>query len=256
MHTGRVGHSDNLPPAATLIGVSDIPSAGQIFTEKGMQDYTHPIPLTTGGVKEVVAEFAEAASNAIQAGFDGIELHGANGYLLEQFLNPHINNRQDEYGGSVKNRCRFAIEVTEAAVRAIGKEKVGIRLSPFSVLGDLPAYDTAEVEETYEYLFKELNKLGIVYIHISSNPNITENLVKSLHAYYSGAIIWCNGLTPASGEKIVVNEKADLAAFGRLFLANPDLLSRIKAGASLNEVDAATFFSPGPAGYTDYPMLA
>ena len=153
MHTGRIGHVDNLPENVELVGASTLKATGQIYTDtKDLQDYSQPIALTTAGVKEVILGHVRAAQQAIDAGFDGIELHGANGYLLEQFLNPTVNTRTDAYGGSMEGRARLIIELAQSIADAIGADKVGIRFSPFSTLGDLPAYDANEVHETYQYL--------------------------------------------------------------------------------------------------------
>jgi len=151
MHTGRIGHDDNLPRGLHLVSASAVKATGQIFTDtKGLQDHSEPTALTTEGVKEVIAGHVAAALNAVEAGFDGIELHGANGYLIEQFLNPNLNNRNDEYGGSLKARAKFVIDLVKATGSAIGYEKVGIRFSPYSTMGDLKAYETNEVVETYQ----------------------------------------------------------------------------------------------------------
>lgn len=256
MHTGRIGHKDNLPEGARLVGASDIKAAGQIFTDtRQMQDYSEPVALGTNEVKEVIDGFVTAARNAVEAGFDGVELHGANGYLLEQFLNPHINNRTDEYGGSIENRTRLILEIVEKTAGVIGKEKVGIRFSPYSTSGDLPAYDPEEVHQTYSYLAGKLNETGIAYIHISANPGIPLRTYDAIRSGFSNTIILCNGLTPETAEVKLKEGFADLVAFGRNFLANPDLVKRIEKGAVLNQPDYNTLYSPGEAGYTDYPVL-
>lgn len=256
MHTGRIGHMDNLPEGVRLVGASDQKAAGQIFTDTHrMQDFSAPVALTTAGVKKVVNSFVTAAQNAITAGFDGVELHGANGYLLEQFLNPHINTRTDEYGGSMENRSRLLLEIAEKTAHAIGKEKVGIRFSPYSTLNDLPAYDSGEVHRTYSYLSDKLNAMGIAYLHISANPGIPPKTYAAVRANFSNTIILCNGLTPETAEDKLNEGSADLIAFGRNFLANPDLVKRIENNSALNAPDFNTFYTPGEAGYTDYPAL-
>lgn len=255
MHTGRMGHTSSLPPEAVLVGPSDIPAAGEIYTTEGMQAYSKPTALTKNGIQETVLGFAQAATNARIAGFDGVELHAANGYLIEQFLNPNVNNRKDEYGGSIENRSRFAIEVVEAVAKAIGPSRVGIRFSPFSSLGDLSPYDEAEVQETYSYLAKILNEKKIAYLHIGVNAETPESTFESIRNHFSGIIIQCNGLTPETAEEALQSGFADLVAFGRAFLANPDLVTRIAQGAKLNELDFATFYGTSEKGYTDYPTL-
>lgn len=255
MHTGRIGHVDNLPNGVAVVGATALKAVGQIFTDtKGLQDFSAPLPLTKDGIKEVVDSFALASKNAIEAGFDGVEIHGANGYLLEQFLNPNVNNRTDEYGGSVENRSRFTIEVVQAVAQAIGKEKVGIRFSPFSKLGDLPLYDEEDTIATYAGLALNLNALGIAYIHIAVNAPIPEQVFQAIRKF-SGTIILSNGLTPETGEEALHVGFADLVAFGRSFLSNPDFVEKIKAGEALNPVDYAHLYTPGSVGYIDYPLM-
>lgn len=256
MHTGRIGHNDNLPKGITLVGVSDIKATGQIFTDtKGLQDFSAPVALSKEGIKNVINGFVLASQNAIEAGFDGVEIHGANGYLLEQFLNPHINNREDEYGGIMENRTRFIIEVVEAVANAIGKEKVGIRFSPFSKLGDLAPYDEQETTNTYAWLAQKLDELQIAYIHVAVNAPIPEKTFQLIRKNFSGTIILSNGLTPETGEAALHAGFADLVAFGRSFLSNPDFVERIQTNATLNPVDFSTLYTPGTRGYTDYPRM-
>ncbi len=256
MHTGRIGHVDNLPTGTVVVGPSNIKAAGQIFTDTALlQDHSEPQALSTDGVKAVIAGFVSAAKNAIAAGFDGIELHGANGYLLEQFLNPHVNNRTDEYGGSMVNRARFILELAEQVATAIGKEKVGIRFSPYSTFNDLAAYDPAEVHETYTYLAKELDKIGILYLHISVNPELPQKTFAAIRANFNNIIIQCNGLSADSAEVVLQGGAADLVAFGRPFIANPDFVLRIEKNAPLNQPDYNSAYTPGAVGYTDYATL-
>ena len=256
MHTGRIGHTDNLPEATTLVGPSDIKATGQIFTDtKGLQDYSAPVALSKEGIKNVIKGFVVAAKNAVEAGFDGVEIHGANGYLLEQFLNPHVNNREDEYGGSMENRSRFTVEVVKAVADAIGKEKTGIRFSPFSKLGDLVEYGEDETNNTYAYLSQKLDELQIAYVHIAVNAPIPAKTFQAIRDNYSGTIILANGLTPETSEEALHAGFADLVAFGRSFLSNPDFVERIQNHAALNPVDYNTLYTPGAKGYTDYPVL-
>jgi len=256
MHTGRIGHTDNLPKGAVVIGASEIKAAGQMFTDtKGLQDHSEPVALSKEGIQNVINGFVVAAKNAIEAGFDGVEVHGANGYLLEQFLNPNVNNRTDEYGGSIENRARFTLEVVTKIAEAIGKEKVGIRFSPFSALGDLAQYDEDETHNTYAYLAQKLNALQIIYLHVGVNAPIPDRTFKAIRENYSGTIILCNGLTPETGEEALHAGFADLVGFGRSFLSNPDFAERIEKNAPLNPVDFNTLYTPGAKGYTDYPAL-
>jgi len=255
MHTGRIASKYNLPDGYEVVGVSSIKATGQMFTDThGMQDYPEPIALTTHGVKGVIEGYVASAKNAIEAGFDGIELHGANGYLIEQFLNPNVNNRTDEYGGDYKARSAFALEIAQRAADAIGKSKIGIRFSPYSTTGDLKAYAENEVHDTYVYLASELNKIGIAYLHIGFSAAIPKKTLDAIRSAFSGTIIRCNGLTPETALTALQDGFADLVAFGRSFLANPDLDQRIAAQSKLNPPDVTTLFTPGAKGYTDYPV--
>jgi N-ethylmaleimide reductase len=229
MHTGRIANVANLPDGLNPVGPSDIKAAGEIFTDSlGMQEHSIPVALTLEGINRVIADFIKASENAILAGFDGVELHGANGYLLEQFLNPNVNNRTDQYGGDLVNRTRLIVEITEAIAAAIGPDKVGIRFSPFSQISDQQLMDAEEVHQTYTYLASELNKIGIAYIHLSTNPEIPEKTYSAVRAGFTNTIIFCNGLTQQTAEQKLQDNSADLVAFGRGFLANPDFVSRIE----------------------------
>lgn len=255
MHTGRIGHTDSLPENAVLVGPSEIAAAGEIFTTGGMKPHSNPIALTKEGIQEVIVGFVTAAQNAMAAGFDGVELHAANGYLMEQFLNPNVNTRTDEYGGNIENRARLTVELVKAVAEAIGKDQVGIRFSPFSTLGDLAAYEEKEVHETYAYLAQQLNQTGIAYIHIGVNAPIPEQTFEAIRKQFSGIIILCNGLTSETGEDALHAGFADLVAFGKSFLANPDFVERIAKDIPLNEVDFNTLYGTTAAGYTDYSTL-
>ena len=254
MHTGRIGHPINLPEGAQLLAPSAIKAAGQIFTDKeGMKEYIVPKAMSAEEVQSTKQEFVESAKNAVKAGIDGIELHGANGYLLEQFLNPHVNQRTDEYGGSMENRARFVIEVAAAIANAIGKDKVGIRVSPYGTNGDMALYEA--IDATYEYLAVELNKIGIAYIHIGTVPEAA-NLVKSrIRTVFRQTIILNGNYDKNTAEQDIVAGKADLISFGRPFISNPDFVERMKHDLPLNnDLKANLFFSPGGEGYIDYPV--
>lgn len=174
--------------------------------------------------------------------------------MLEQFLNPNVNNREDQYGGSLIKRSRLTLEIAEAIAAAIGPDKIGLRFSPFSQLSDQGSYDTDEVHQTYVYLSSELNKMGIAYIHLSSNPDIPDQTYKAIRAAFTNTIIFCNGLTPATAEEMLQDKSADLVAFGRGFLSNPDFVSRIEKNVPFNDVDFNTLYAPGEVGYTDYSL--
>ncbi|KAB7726118.1 alkene reductase [Rudanella paleaurantiibacter] len=259
MHTGRVGHPVNMHAGGQVLAPSAIAAAGQIYTdEQGMLDHPTPRAFTTEEVKATVQEFVTAAQNAIEAGFDGVELHGANGYLIEQFLRPTSNTRTDEYGGSVENYARFALEVAEGVSAAIGKEKVGIRLSPYGVFNDMPY--SPEYDAIYTYLAEKLNDY-VVYVHLVDHasmgaPAVAPEIVAQIRQLYTGTLILSGGYTAQTAEEALESGRADLVAFGRPFIANPDLVERFKAGADLNQPDFSTFYTPGEKGYTDYPVLA
>jgi N-ethylmaleimide reductase len=260
MHTGRVGHPNNLPAGARVVGPSAVAAAGEMYTDaEGPK--AHPVPheLTEAEVKAAVNEYAHAAKNARAAGFDGVELHGANGYLIEQFIRPNSNQRTDAYGGPIEKRARFALEAVKAAADAIGKDRVGIRLSPYGVFNDMPHYP--EMDADYTYLAKELSKLGIVYVHLVDHsaigaPAVPQSIKDIFRKEFKGTLILSGGYDAARAEADLAAHKADLIAVGRPFLANPDLVHRWKTGAAVNAPDPNTFYTPGPQGYTDYPLLA
>lgn len=260
MHTGRIGHPFNLPKGAEILAPSAIKAAGQMFTVNGgMQDHPEPLAFSAEEIKSTIKEFVDSAKNAIEAGFDGIELHAANGYLIEQFLNPATNIRTDEYGGSIENRSRFLLEIAKQIVQAIGKDKVGVRFSPHGAFNDMPAYD--KVNETYTYLAKELNELDILYIHVldhsqgNSSPEVA-HVKDIIRSGFQNTLIFCGGFNKEKAENELNEGIADLIAFGIPFLTTPDLVERMKTGAELNQPDFGTFYSPGEKGYTDYPVLS
>ncbi len=253
MHTGRKGHPDNTPHHRALVAPSAIKSEGQLYTPNGMQDYPTPRALSTAEVKQTVKDFAHAAKRAIEAGADGVEIHGANGYLVHQFLAPSTNTRTDEYGGSVENRARFAIEVAKAIVAEIGADRTGIRISPINPAADIS--EGPEAAEQYHYLVTELNKLNLAYLHILHTGQ--DAIVADLRKAWKGPLLVNRPNAKVEDlDKDVKSGLADVVPVGKLGLANPDLVARLKKNAPLNEPHPATFFSPGPAGFIDYPTLA
>ncbi len=259
MHCGRIAHALNLPAGARVLGPSAVAAAGEMYTDaEGMKPNAMPQAMTEADIKATIEEFAQAAKNAMAAGFDGVELHGANGYLLEQFIRPNSNQRTDRYGGSIENRARFALEVADAVSGAIGKDKVGMRLSPFGVFNDMPAYATMEAD--YTYLARQLNAVGLVYIHLVDHssmgaPPVPESMKATFRRIFKRTLILSGGYDAARAESDLVGGKCDLVAVARPFLANPDLVGRWKSGAAANAPDLGTFYTPGPKGYTDYPAL-
>lgn len=260
MHTGRVGHPANLPEGTGLVAPSALQAKGDMWTDsQGMQPIGMPRALTTAELLTVQESFVQGANHAITAGFDGIELHAANGYLLEQFLNPGTNQRTDGYGGSVEARARFVLEVAAKTAGAIGADRVGIRLSPFGVFNDMPPYD--EVEATYLLLARELSRLGLAYLHLVDHsamgaPPVPDAIKAALRKTFQGTFILSGGYDRARAENDLAAKKGDLVAFGRPFLANPDLVQRLQDHALLAEAHMDSFYTPGEQGYTDYPALA
>ena len=259
MHCGRIAHPLNLPAGARVIAPSAIAATGEMYTDaEGMKPNATPQAMTSADIKSTIEEFAQAAKNAVAAEFDGIELHAANGYLLEQFIRPNSNVRTDEYGGSIENRARFVLEVVDAAIAAIGKDKVGIRLSPFGVFNDMPDYPA--MASDYTYLAQQLNARGLVYVHLVDHspmgaPEVPQSIKATIRREFKGCLILSGGYDAERAESDLATQKCDLIAVGRPFLANPDLVARWKTHAAVNAPDFSTFYTPGAKGYTDYPTL-
>jgi N-ethylmaleimide reductase len=260
MHTGRVGHPLNLPAGAALLAPSAVAAPGEMYTDQqGMQPHPEPRAMTDAEVRAAIEEHVTAARNAVAAGFDGVELHGANGYLLEQFLSPDTNRRSDAWGGSVEKRLGFVLEVARQVAAAIGGERVGIRLSPYGVNAGMTAYP--EIDETYRKLVPALVATGIQYVHLVDHsamgaPPVPADLKLALRKAWPRTFILAGGFDRAGAEAALLEGRADLVALGRPFLANPDLVTRLEKGLPLNPPDFGTFYTPGPKGYTDYPAAA
>ena len=260
MHTGRVTHVDNLPAGAEIVGPTGTTCPGEMYTDRsgGMQPHSTPRAMREADIAHAVGEFAQSARLALEAGFDGIELHAANGYLIEQFLNPHVNTRTDAYGGTPEGRNRFALEVARATAAAIGADKVGIRLSPCGVFNGTGPF--ADVDAQYKALVQALSGLGLLYVHVLDHsamgaPAVPAEIKATLRQAFDGPFIAAGGFDRASAEQVLASGQADLVAFGRPFLANPDLVARMKGDKPTNEIDMSTFYTPGAKGYTDYPAL-
>ena len=259
MHCGRISHPLNMRKGSELIAPSAIRPAGQMWTDaKQLQDYPVPKEMTAEHIITTKAEFVSAAKNAIEAGFDGVELHGANGYLLEEFLSPVSNTRKDEYGGSIENRCRFVLEVVTAVAEAIGKEKTGIRLSPYGVANDMPHYP--EIDATYNYLSKQLNSIGIAHVHLVDHsamgaPVVPMEIKQLIRKNFKNTIILCGGYDREKAEADIQSGLADLVAFGRSFINNPDLVERMANDWPLSQdLKMDLFYTADEKGYTDYPV--
>ncbi|GHH73689.1 alkene reductase [Streptomyces sulfonofaciens] len=256
MHSGRIGHPVLLPEGLVNVGASPIAAKGQVFTPQGPKDFVTPRELTGAEVRGTIADFAAAARNAVDAGFDGVELHGGNGYLIHQFLAPGSNRRSDEWGGSVEGRVRFAAETAKAVAAAIGGHRTGVRVTPGGTFNDI---DEPEPEPAYTALVKELDQLGLAYLHIAETSAAGRGLTRKLRGLFSGALL----LNPFTGGEptgpdallLVEDGTADVVTFGALFLANPDLPERLRGGGPFNTPDRGTFYGGDARGYTDYPAL-
>jgi N-ethylmaleimide reductase len=258
-HVGRISLPSLQPSGALPVAPSAIRPAGTSFTGAGFEPCVMPRALDTSEIPGLIEQYRHAANNALAAGFDGVEIHAANGYLLEQFLRDSTNKRTDAYGGSRENRARFLLEVTEAVARVCGGERVGIRLSPLSPVNDIGP-DT-DPEATYGYVVDRLNAFGLAYIHIIEGATQGPREVPGgfdlqiLRWSFNGLTIANNGYDLELALEARRSDGADLIAFGRLYIANPDLMERLRIGAPLNVPDRASFFGGGAHGYTDYPAL-
>jgi N-ethylmaleimide reductase len=258
LHGGRIGHKA-LTGFAT-VAPSSIKPEGKTHLPTGMVEYDSPDELTIPQIKAVVDDFVVAGQNALLAGFDAVEIHGANGYLPNQFLSENTNQRTDEYGGSVQNRSRFVLEVVQALTQALGPNKVGIRLSPSGTNNGAAVLDPFE---TYNYLISELNKEDLAYLHLmeafrveSLPPHFPKEVAAIFRPLFNGPFIASGGMTADKAEEMIQSGLADLVAFGSAFIANPDLVARMKADAPLASSDRATYYSGGAKGYIDYPAYA
>ena len=263
MHTGRVSHTANMTAGAKVVAPSALALAGEIWTDAhGQQPHSAPEAFDAAGIQQAKDELVNAARNAIAAGFDGVELHGANGYLIEQFLSPVTNQRSDRYGGSVENRLRFLLELATETAAAIGADRVALRISPYGKNGGMSEYP--ELDETYLGLAKALAPLGLAYLHVAdhfgvsfggpgSHPKLEALKANLREAWGPRAFLVGGSFDKASATRALSEGKVDLVGFGRAFLANPDLVRRFRDDLSLNAPDPSTFFTPGAKGYTDYP---
>ncbi|RJS93611.1 alkene reductase [Salinisphaera sp. Q1T1-3] len=265
-HVGRVSHHSLQPEAAAPVGPTDerAVNAGSFARDAdgnpGMITPDTPRALTTDEIVDLVSDFARAARTAIDAGFDGVEIHAANGYLFDQFINGALNDREDQYGGSIANRLRFPLETLDAVIAEIGADKVGIRISPFGRFNDLAAF--ADEGETWVTMAGELEARRPAYVHLSDQltlgaEKMPDGFAASFCQTYGGTLIAAGGFDQATGEAALADGELDLIAMGRPFIANPDLVERMQAGHPLAEANRETFYGPiGARGYTDYPTYA
>jgi N-ethylmaleimide reductase len=262
-HNGRVRHPDNVPWEARSVGPSAIAPKMLMMTPNGRQAPPVPESLTIAEIAGIRADFVLAARNAILAGMDGVELHAANGYIFEQFLNRSSNQRSDSYGGSMENRGRLLAEVIADVSEAIGPDRVGVRISPFGVLNDIGDPAPGEI---YDYLLRAMDSADIAYLHIirpvvsgnieSEAGRLVRDPVLDVRPRFRGRVIVAGGIEIAEAEHLIESGLADAVAFGRWFVANPDLPDRLRNGWPLNDADRATFYTPGREGYVDYPAFA
>ncbi|HEY6095809.1 MAG TPA: alkene reductase [Gallionellaceae bacterium] len=257
-HVGRISHPSLQPNGGKPLAPSAIRPAGQVYTFEGMQDYVTPHALTLSEIKNVIEQFRSGAKNALEAGFDGVEIHGANGYLLDQFLRDGSNTRDDAYGGSLAGRTRLMLEVTEAVCSVWGGNRVGIRLSPLNPFNDMR--DT-KPEETFSFAVRELNRFNLAYLHITEMGATTPGAAGpafdlfKLRKLWQGVYMTNSGYDLERANAVIGRGDADMVSFGVPFLANPDLPARLQQGTALNTPDQSTFYGGAEKGYTDYPAL-
>ncbi|HEY9428259.1 MAG TPA: alkene reductase [Gemmatimonadaceae bacterium] len=250
-HVGRVSHPSLQPDGALPVAPSAIAATGQLYTPEGMKPFVTPRALDTGEIAGIVEDFRQAAVRAKRACFDGVELHGANGYLIDQFLRDGSNERTDRYGGSLENRTRFLTEVVGAVSSVFGAERVGVRLSP---LGSNQGMHDSAPETTFQYAASVLRPFGLAYLHVVETRTKAFDW-RALRSAFGGPYVANGGYDHESAAAAIVAGDADLVSFGAPFIANPDLVNRFRAGAQLNTGDRATYYSGGALGYTDYPTL-
>ena len=252
MHVGRISHPDNTPHGRQPVAPSAIRPNGLMFTASGPQEMPTPRSLSTEEVAATVDDFRRAAGAAVAAGADGVEIHGASGYLVQQFLSDNTNQRTDRYGGSVDNRIRFAVEVATAVADEIGADRTGLRISPGNPYNDIAESDTAEL---YPALVRALSPLGLAYLHVvHAGDDALLDTIRDL--WPTRLILNRSGTDLPTRAKDIDDGTADLISVGALALANPDLVARLRSGAPLNNPDPATFYGGGAVGYTDYPTYA
>ena len=247
-HTGRIALPDFLPGNAQPVAPSAVRANGKNYTDEGMKNFVTPREITREEIAQTVKDFATATRNAITAGFDGVELHSASGYLVQQFLTTNVNLRTDEYGGSIENRTRFLFAVLDAMAEAIGSQRVGVKFSPQIAFNDIEERDADEV---YPYILEHLSRKQLAYVHVTDGTRAGWHA--KLRPHYNGVYFAGGGFTLENGAELLARGGADAIVFGTKFLANPDLPERFRRGVALNDPDKSTFYTPGERGYTDYP---
>ena len=259
MHTGRASAAENLPAGARVVAPSAVALSQPVWVDgPGNTPAALPVAMTETDIEAALEEYGRSAELAIQAGFDGVEIHGANGYLVDQFLNTASNVRTDRWGGSVENRARFAVEVARRCAARIGGDRVGIRLSPYGVFNDMKP--DAEMDALYAHLARELSAVGLAYVHVVDHssmgaPEVKPAIKEMFRKAFKGTLILSGGYDKARAEADLQAGRADLVAFGRPFISNPRLPTLLKQDKPLAPPDFATFYTPGEKGYTDYPVV-
>lgn len=258
-HTGRVSHPLNMPEGARVLAPSAVVSPDDMWTDqKQMQPQPTPEAMSSEDIKTAVEEYRIAARNAVAAGFDGFEIHAANGYLIDQFINKQSNHREDEYGGNIENRSRFLLEVVDAVVSEIGADKTGVRISPYGVFNTMDQYEG--LTEDYEYIVEQLSAKEINYLHhvrakFMGAPEVPSDVDTRMKAKFKGTFMINGGYDKDSAIAALESEGANLVAIGKPFISNPDLVERYKTNAPIAAFNADLFYAPGEEGYTDYPSL-
>lgn len=259
MHCGRVAHPDNMPNGLEILAPSPVAlTDGTMWTDQnGMQEYPVPEEMTDHDIQCTIEEYVHSADLAMQAGFDGVEIHGANGYLVDQFLNTASNHRTDKWGGPIENRIRFALEVAKQIAKKIGPEKVGFRMSPYGVFNGMKS--DSHTEDVFEKLAADLQKIGILYVHIVDHssmgaPEVKPSVKRKIRTNFKGCVILSGGYDAKKAEHDLSEKLGDLFAFGKPFISNPHLVSKLKNKKPLHPANADTFYSADEKGYTDYPL--
>ncbi|QCK15389.1 alkene reductase [Mangrovivirga cuniculi] len=259
-HVGRISHPDfhngDLPLAPSAINPNE-----KSYTPEGFKDTVTPKKMTIDEIKSTIEDFKNGAVNAINAGFDGVEIHASNGYLLHQFFSSTSNKRTDEYGGSIENRAKILFEIIDAIKKEIPEQKIGVRLNP-SLHGIFGMTLNEDTIPTFDYIINQLNNYDLAYLHLSEPfndvsdiPNAETEIAKRYRPIYRGTLMINAHFDQESGNKVIEEGDADLVAYGKLYISNPDLVERFENDAPLNDYDIDTFYTPGPKGYTDYPLL-
>lgn len=256
-HVGRISHPTLLPDGALPVAPSAIKPAGKAFTYQGLVDYVEPRALDANELSSIVADYVHATKSALAAGFDGVEIHAANGYLLDQFLRDGTNQRIDQYGGSFENRARFLLEVTKAVVDVAGSDKVGVRISPVNPFNDMK---DSNPQALFNFVTESLNQFNLAYLHVVEGGIHGGGIADpfdfdALRKLFKGPYMANLAYDKARGNAVVASGHADVVAYGVPFIANPDLVERFRTGAPLNEADSSTFYGGTEKGYTDYPFI-